>query len=263
MSKSTRWRWKKFKTNNNNEEVVAPNEIIPIDNALDGQGNEENFELYESTSCSSNNNSTDPLGDDNNDNYEGSDDSSSDQSNQRTPGFNRDIVFPQSSLSIVDIKIMISAFSLRHSLSKEGTKDLLKMIEVLAGRPLQTSSYKIAKLIHPPVDAVQYNFYCQHCGNSLENNILKADILGRKSNCNVCNKETVFSSAINSNTLDLTHQLKLFLENPNIQKHLISIFSMIRVRYILNYHAFAFGFVSRVTTFVTFYLSGPRQFSAT
>ncbi|KAG5870597.1 hypothetical protein JTB14_018727 [Gonioctena quinquepunctata] len=145
------------------------------------------------------------------------------EENPKHNPFNFFNYFPDSGLNEIDIKAMITGFSLRHGLSREGTKDLIQLIEVLANKKLTLTNYLINKTFASPEEVVQYHFYCIKCKYFLETSV-KSQITGHKSMCERCEFENTISR--NSDNyfilLDLKYQLKCFLETAEIQQYLNS-----------------------------------------
>ncbi|KAG5897248.1 hypothetical protein JTB14_013152 [Gonioctena quinquepunctata] len=107
--------------------------------------------------------------------------------------FNEDYSTDEDSgLNEIDIKAMITGFSLRHGLSREGTKDLIQLIEVLANKKLTLTNYLINKTFASPEEVVQYHFYCIKCKYFLETSV-KSQITGHKSMCERCEFENTIS----------------------------------------------------------------------
>lgn len=143
-----------------------------------------------------------------------------DKSYQNDEETNKDnmVIFVESNLTISDIKNLILSFCLRHSLSKSGVSDLIKIIEMCAGKKLPLTNYYIDTFFSVPENVVQYNFYCDFCKAELVTDLHRSGVTNYTKICNQCNNQNTISLEVSNHfiLLDLEYQFRSLLDRINI-----------------------------------------------
>lgn len=133
------------------------------------------------------------------------------------------IMFEKSGMTVNDVAEMIVAYSVKFGTTQRGRKFLIEMIKICAGpqfKDLKLSNYKISKVLDPPIDKINYHFYCDICTKKekLLYSCIKTGIKEQKVICDNCKNENAISLS-NQNfflSIDLQYQLQLLFQNKEV-----------------------------------------------
>lgn len=157
----------------------------------------------------------------------------SDESSDDNNGFFSSIMFPSSNLSVHDVILMITAFSVRYHISDEARTELGNMIKTFAGplfSSLSLNKHTMSKFFHKQQQSIQYHFFCPECQEKI---IHSTNASGKKncsSDCSNCKKKTTILSNSSNYflSINLEYQVKQLLANKiftnNIIKNITSRF---------------------------------------
>ncbi|XP_074114119.1 uncharacterized protein LOC141537172 [Cotesia typhae] len=134
------------------------------------------------------------------------------------------IMFPQSSSTVSDVLLMVTAFSVSKHLTRNDQDDLINLIKVLAGPAFESwnaSHYSRSKAYNPPRKKIQSNFYCQteKCQRILHTRKLSDKDKKIKVQCSDCKAKYKLSSASKNQfiIIDLKYQLKLLFRDTEVK----------------------------------------------
>lgn len=137
------------------------------------------------------------------------------------------IMFQASNMTVNHIFTMVQAVCLRFKLSDETRHTLLTMMKLIAGpkfRNLNCSKYLMAKTYNPPEEVKKYVFYCKTCAKMLTDLIPKSHFMTKNKTvvCEKCLAEYRISTSSEHwfISIDLEHQIRTLLGNPNIMRAL-------------------------------------------
>lgn len=134
------------------------------------------------------------------------------------------IMFPKSSLTVNDIILMITAFSLKFGCSVEARLKLMQMFKRAAGPDFErvtVSNYKLDQIFQVPNEIIKAHYYCAKCfleiHADLQENFKKKEVVCQKFN----NKYLLTLSSENCfYTIQLKFQLTELMKIEQIQSKL-------------------------------------------
>ncbi|XP_074109088.1 uncharacterized protein LOC141533894 [Cotesia typhae] len=145
------------------------------------------------------------------------------------------IMFPQSSSTVSDVLLMVTAFSVSKHLTRNDQDDLINLIKVLAGSAFESwnaSHYSRSKAYNPPRKKIQSNFYCQteKCQRILHTRKLSDKDKKIKVQCSDCKAKYKLSSASKNQfiIIDLKYQLKLLFRDTEVKNDLLNTMEKLR-----------------------------------
>ena len=137
------------------------------------------------------------------------------------------LMFEESTLLVRDVVTMISAFSLRFSISDVARLRLMNMFKLCAGSKfddINISKYKMEQCVSNQDEHIRYFYYCEQCSNKIFYSMSAVDKLKtRKCVCENCKTINTFNKFSTDYfiTIDLAHQLQQVLSNPELSSDLL------------------------------------------
>lgn len=136
------------------------------------------------------------------------------------------IMFPQAQLTISDVLLMITVFSVNKNLTKQDEDDLIDLVKVLAGPEFvswNTSHYARAKTYNPPSSKINTNFYCENCNVILITHNNSKKMKETSAICKDCETKYKLTSESSNQFMivDLDYQLEMLLNEKNVQEDLL------------------------------------------
>lgn len=133
------------------------------------------------------------------------------------------IMFKSSNISVLQVLNMITAITIRFSLSDEAQQAILQLIKILAGPDFQfldVSKYTISKQFNPSANAVLHVFYCESCCIPVTEPITRYQMKKKKSTkCPKCEKKYKVSTSEENFfiSLNMEYQIKTLLSDKSIR----------------------------------------------
>ena len=138
------------------------------------------------------------------------------------------IMFLQSGLTVRDIIILSTAYSLRHNISDEGRLEFVHILEHCAGPEFQNlnlSKYIMNKCFSAQNEHMTYHYYCSNCSAKIIHTI-KGDQKLKKHNSVCQNCEKINNITANSPnyfiSINLSYQIKKLLSNEIILNDILN-----------------------------------------
>ncbi|XP_074112816.1 uncharacterized protein LOC141536290 [Cotesia typhae] len=135
------------------------------------------------------------------------------------------MMFPRAQLTIADVLLMITVYSIKKRLTKKDENDLIELVKLLAGPEFSSwnpSQHARDKAYNPPKSKINTHFYCTNCNIILTSHNCKR-MKTKSIKCTDC--ETQYNLTLESPNqfilIDFEYQLKILLHEEDVQKDLL------------------------------------------
>lgn len=148
------------------------------------------------------------------------------------------IMFPAAGLTISDVLLMITTFSVQKRLTRRDQDDLIRLIKILAGPDFESwdvSHYYRSKIYNPPRRLMTAHYFCagEKCASLLTSRSLQESMKKSETfQCEDCGMEnTITQRSLNQFiSVDVRYQLQLLFNDKKFQENLLETLDNLRSR---------------------------------